>query len=259
MLTNYKNIKDVKIEYTPTGFDFIDSAMGGGLVSGSMLGISGEPGAGKSTLITQIASKMVNQGGRVLYVSGEEGASKQKKRIQRLKATINNPDNLDYMTPTNGVCSVEEVIQHDKNNRYDFIFIDSLQKLSTTEHQKDSMLKAVIKLYQYLQDNQHITIITIVQSTKDGKIAGSQKIKHELDALLMINNFVNADGVSYKRQITYKKNRDGKTDVFYPVKLGAYGLEDKKEPIIINDETVQEVQGFKKRTPGEWVKFIITC
>src|SRR5438067_13904331 len=61
-------------EARPTGIGELDRVLSGGLVPGSVTLLGGEPGVGKSTLLTQVAAAMANAGGRVLYVSAEESS-----------------------------------------------------------------------------------------------------------------------------------------------------------------------------------------
>jgi DNA repair protein RadA/Sms len=67
-----------------TGYDEVDRVLGGGLVSGSVVLLSGEPGIGKSTLLMQICGKLAALGQKILYVSGEESPGQLKMRARRL-------------------------------------------------------------------------------------------------------------------------------------------------------------------------------
>src|SRR3970040_1888215 len=69
---------------TSTGIGEFDRVLGGGIVPGSLILIGGEPGAGKSTLVTQVAARVAAGGRKVLYASGEESARQTRMRAERL-------------------------------------------------------------------------------------------------------------------------------------------------------------------------------
>src|SRR5437867_11258815 len=71
-----------------TGSAEFDRVLGGGLVSGSLVLVGGEPGVGKSTLLLQVSQLLQEQGQRVLYVSGEESAQQIKMRAERLSSQV---------------------------------------------------------------------------------------------------------------------------------------------------------------------------
>ena len=80
-----------------TGIDEFDRVLGGGIVKGSLVLLSGDPGIGKSTILLQICQNLGNIGQKILYVSGEESANQIKLRANRLGVTTDNffhPQNI---------------------------------------------------------------------------------------------------------------------------------------------------------------------
>ncbi|MDR2354535.1 MAG: AAA family ATPase, partial [Deltaproteobacteria bacterium] len=75
-------------ERIPTGLSELDRVLGGGMVSGGVILLSGEPGVGKSTLLLQAASNIAKHRGRLLYVTGEESASQVRLRAERLNLKL---------------------------------------------------------------------------------------------------------------------------------------------------------------------------
>jgi DNA repair protein RadA/Sms len=82
-------IKATSLERLKTGISEIDRVLGGGLVPGSLVLLSGEPGIGKSTLVAQIANA-VGKNYETIYVSGEESATQVKARLTRLECDLKN-------------------------------------------------------------------------------------------------------------------------------------------------------------------------
>ncbi|MGZ5499430.1 MAG: ATPase domain-containing protein, partial [Candidatus Aminicenantales bacterium] len=80
----YKDIQDIPRQRLGVGIEDLNKVLGGGLVSGSLVLIGGEPGIGKSTLMLQVAKEMAVDDALVLYVSGEESLEQIKLRGDRL-------------------------------------------------------------------------------------------------------------------------------------------------------------------------------
>ena len=106
-----------------TGLSELDRVLGGGLVTGSVVLLSGEPGIGKSTLLMQI-SDALGESRRVLYVSGEESGGQLKMRAKRLGV---GGKNLYILTETN----IERILDEAKKIKPDTIIVDSVQTVYT--------------------------------------------------------------------------------------------------------------------------------
>ena len=106
---------------TDTGLSELDRVLGGGLVTGSVVLLSGEPGIGKSTLLMQI-SDALGQDRTVLYVSGEESGGQLKLRAKRLGVT---GERLYILTETN----LENILEEAKAIKPDVMILDSIQTI----------------------------------------------------------------------------------------------------------------------------------
>jgi hypothetical protein len=133
--------------------------------------IHGKSGEGKSTFAVQFANYLAENFGLVMYISGEEGFSKTMK-----DKIVNN----DAESPNLFIAdlhSYQEVINFLKPNKYNFIFIDSLDNMRIGAAE----LKELRKIYS------NSALITISQSTKDGKIRGSNEILHDSDIAVQVS------------------------------------------------------------------------
>ena len=102
-----------------TGIQELNRVLGGGIVSGSAVLLSGEPGIGKSTLLMQISGKLCPKN-KVLYVSGEESGSQIKLRAKRLGVS---PDNLYILIETN----IDKILAQVESIKPDIVIVDSIQ------------------------------------------------------------------------------------------------------------------------------------
>jgi hypothetical protein len=136
------------------------------------LAVHGKPGEGKSTFCIQFADYLAHNFGYVVYVSGEEGFSK----TLRDKVVNNKIDNPSlYFADIN---SYEEITAEIPDNKFHFIFIDSL----------DTLRIDATRLHELREHYPQSAFITISQSTKDGKMRGSQEIIHDADITVKVEN-----------------------------------------------------------------------
>src|SRR5680860_1872311 len=114
-----KNIKSSSWHRLTTGLEEVDRVLGGGVVPGSLVLLSGEPGIGKSTLVAQIAGGPASKLA-VIYASGEESAAQVKSRLDRLNCNL---EKLRFISETN----VEKIVAAAKVAKPDILIVDSIQ------------------------------------------------------------------------------------------------------------------------------------
>ena len=205
-----------------TGLSELDRVLGGGLVKGSLILISGDPGIGKSTILLQIC-EYLGQNLRILYVSGEESARQIKLRAGRLG--VSSP-NLRILSETD----VQLVVEHIRTEKPDIVMIDSIQTMNFTDlnsspgsvTQVRECTNAILRCSKAMD----IPAILVGHVNKDGAIAGPKVLEHIVDAVLYFEG---------DRQMTYRilravKNRYGSTNEIGVFDMGENGLRQIENP-----------------------------
>lgn len=167
-----------KFDRVQSGIDEFDTVLGGGIVRGSLVLIGGDPGIGKSTLLTQVSAHLA-QNHKVLYVSAEESCSQVKMRCERLGL---NSDNLLLLNET---CL--EDIQNSVGD-CQFVVIDSIQAvytetLSSAAGSVGQVRECAAQLMRTAKAN-NVAFFIIGHVTKEGAIAGPKVLEHIMDTVL---------------------------------------------------------------------------
>lgn len=203
---------------TPDGE--LNRVLGGGIVSGSLVLIGGQPGIGKSTLLLQVA---LNVPAKILYVSGEESEEQIKMRAQRIGEQTSN---CFILTETN----VTKILNHAQELKPDLVVIDSIQTLvspyiDSTPGSVSQVRECAGELQRFAKE-EHIPVFIIGHITKEGSIAGPKLLEHIVDAVLQFEG---------DRNYTYRilrtiKNRFGSTDEMGIYEMQANGLREVSNP-----------------------------
>jgi DNA repair protein RadA/Sms len=208
-----------EIEEAPrivSGIGELDRATGGGFVRGSALLVGGDPGIGKSTLLTQAAAALARQGHRIIYVSGEEAVAQIRLRAQRLGAA-SAPVELAAET------NVEDILATiGEGRRPDLVILDSIQTLWTdladsapgTVTQVRASAQAMIRYAK----STGAAVVLVGHVTKEGQIAGPRVVEHMVDGVL----YFEGEGGHHYRILRTVKNRFGPTD-----EIGVFEMSDK--------------------------------
>lgn len=204
-----------------TGMSEMDRILGGGMVSGSLILLGGEPGVGKSTLALQLALALKQT--KILYVSGEESEEQISLRAQRLKGT--NP--LCYVLSET---ELESILTHSENIKPGLIIIDSIQTMSTGMLESSAgsvsqVRECAAQLLKYSKIT-GIPIFLIGHITKDGTLAGPKVLEHIVDVVLYFegdNNYV-------YRILRSVKNRFGSTSELGIFEMVEAGLKEVSNP-----------------------------
>ncbi|MBP3856690.1 MAG: DNA repair protein RadA [Ruminiclostridium sp.] len=205
-----------------TGSAELDRVLGGGLVAGSLVLLSGDPGIGKSTLLLQMCSHLEKRG-KVLYVSGEESERQIKLRADRLSV---RGENL-YLLSDNDCEAINAAIIEEKP---DVCIIDSIQTMQITEISSAqgsiTQVRECTTVFMQTAKRYGIPIIIVGHVNKDGGIAGPKVLEHIVDTVL---TFEGDKQLSY-RILRAAKNRFGSTNEIGVFRMSEKGLEEVSNP-----------------------------
>lgn len=205
-----------------TGLSELDRVLGGGIVKGSLILMSGDPGIGKSTMLLQIC-QYLGERYRILYVSGEESARQIKLRAARLQV---GSENLLLLTETN----LQAVLEHIRLEKPDLVIIDSIQTMNHTELSSSpgsvTQVRECTNGLMQVAKSLEIPTIIVGHVNKDGAIAGPKVLEHIVDAVLYFEG---------DRHMTYRilravKNRYGSTNEIGVFNMTQRGLEQVDNP-----------------------------
>lgn len=208
-----------------------DRVLGGGIVKGSIILVAGDPGIGKSTLLTQIAINIPKS----LYVAGEESAQQIKLRVDRLKPK----GNLSVLNETD----VDVILATIDKTSPSLVVVDSIQTLETSDLAgvagSVGQVRESAHRLQKLAKARHIPILLVGHVTKEGTVAGPKTLEHLVDVVLSLEG----DPTNNFRILRGAKNRFGATDEVGIFEMGDFGMIEVKNPSKIFLETRQSGPG----------------
>lgn len=214
-----KGMKAAKVPRTPTGIGELDRVLGGGLVPGSLILFSGEPGIGKSTLLLQAAARLRG----TLYVSGEESAEQVAMRFERLG--LEDAD-LAFLAETD----IATVLATLEKERPAFAVIDSIQTLSSPDIESETgsvtQIRAATARLMEFAKRSGVPVMVVGQVTKDGAVAGPKTLEHLVDVVVSFEG----DRSSNYRLLRTTKNRFGATEEVGVFEMAANGLREVPNP-----------------------------
>ncbi|NMA74173.1 MAG: DNA repair protein RadA [Bacteroidales bacterium] len=217
-LTEISTEKDQRIDMKDNE---LNRVLGGGLVSGSLTLLGGDPGIGKSTLALQSALRLNSL--KVLYISGEESARQIKLRANRLQ---DQSDNLYIICET----TLDNIFAYIKQEKPDLVIIDSIQTISNPLIESSpgsiSQIRECTTAFLQLAKQTHIPIILIGHITKDGSIAGPKSLEHIVDTVLQFEG----DQHYMYRILRSIKNRFGSTSELGIYEMRQDGLHEVANP-----------------------------
>ena len=205
-----------------TPFEEFDRVLGGGLIKGEVVLITGSPGIGKSTFLLQLSQEYAKIG-NVFYVSGEESPRQIKQRAERVNV---KSENLYILNDTN-IEKIESVILRDKPK---VVVVDSIQTLysenvNSIPGSVTQIRETTLKIIEIAKKNE-IAFYIVGHVTKDGKLAGPKLLEHMVDAVLQIEGEEN----NYYRIIRSIKNRYGSTNEISIFDMKENGISEVKNP-----------------------------
>ncbi len=208
-----------------TGIEEFDRVLGGGIVPGSLVLIGGEPGIGKSTLLSQVADKLSGVYGKVLYVSGEESARQIKLRGERLGI---NPAGLFLLSET----SLEKIFIEIDRLEPQAVIIDSVQTIFSDKLESApgsvSQVREVAGQFLMLAKNLTVPVFLIGHVTKEGTIAGPKALEHIVDTVI----YFEGERHHNHRILRAAKNRFGAANelgIFEMTSTGLVGVPNPSE------------------------------
>jgi DNA repair protein RadA/Sms len=198
----------------PTGVDELDRVLGGGIVSGAVVLLAGEPGVGKSTLLLDVASRAATSARTVLYITGEESAAQVRMRAERIGA-------LRPRLLLAAETDLATVLGHVDAIGPDLLVVDSVQTIASDAVDGSagnvSQVREVAASLIRVAKARSMATVLVGHVTKDGGIAGPRVLEHLVDVVCQFEG----DRQSRLRMVRAVKNRYGPTD-----EVGCFDLSD---------------------------------
>lgn len=226
----------------PFGIGELDRVLGGGLVSGSLSLIGGDPGVGKSTILLAALHALASRGIRVLYVSAEESARQVRLRAERLGTLSPNLYLLAETDLDAALLAITDVKPR-------VVVLDSVQTLvqpaSNGVAGSITQVREVATAAMRYSKSKDVAIFLVGHVTKDGNLAGPRALEHLVDTVL----YLEGDGSTGLRILRSSKNRFGST--------GEIGMFEMRESGLVEvpDASARLLEERAVGAPGT----VVTC
>jgi len=223
-------------ERLPLPISEFNRVLGGGLVTGSLVLIGGDPGIGKSTLLLQVSARLAQEKGKVVYVSGEETSHQIKLRSKRLGVS---GEGLYLLAETD----LEVALSQIERLQPSLVVVDSIQAVCLPE--LEAVMGSITQVRECTQRLMHwaklsgVPVFIAGHVTKDGAIAGPRVLEHIVDVVL----YLEGEPFSAYRLLRGVKNRFGSTNEVGVFEMTERGLMEVENPSLAflsqrGDETV---------------------
>jgi DNA repair protein RadA/Sms len=221
----------------PSGIGEFDRVLGGGIVPGAAILLSGEPGVGKSTLLLEVASRAAARGMRVLYVSAEESVNQVKMRATRTGAL---QPTLFLAAETDLAIILGQIEQVDPQ----LVIVDSVQTVASSTSEGlaggPAQVREVASTLIRVSKDRNLPVLLVGHVTKDGTIAGPRLLEHLVDVVLQFEG----DRQTALRFVRSQKNRFGPTDEVGCFEMTGDGIAEVADPSgLFLSRTRQPVSG----------------
>lgn len=217
-ITNLNDIDTNEEIRFSTKISELDRVLGGGIVPSSIVLVGGQPGIGKSTLLTQSAYNVSLEDKKVLYASSEESLTQLKLRLDRLGL---KGGNILVLSNTN----IEQIIESAKENKIDLLIIDSIQTVKSENIPSApgtiTQVRECTNTLMNFAKATNTSIFLVGHITKQGTIAGPKTIEHMVDTVMYFENEANSD----LRILRLSKNRFGSSEEIGVFEMTNKGLE----------------------------------
>lgn len=238
-VTKLSSVTALEEERISCGIGEFDRVLGGGIVTGSLVLVGGDPGIGKSTLLLQSAMKL-SKSCTVFYVSGEESEKQIKMRADRLAC---KPGNMSLYCETD----IDSILSAAEELKPDIMIIDSIQtvyceEISSVPGSISQVRECCMMLMKYAKQS-GTAVFIVGHVTKEGTIAGPRILEHMVDCVLY---FEGERHQSY-RILRAVKNRFGSTNEIGVFEMEGDGLHEVENP------SAAMLMGRPENAPGSAV------
>jgi len=207
-----------------TGLREVDRVLGGGVVEGSLILLSGDPGIGKSTLLLKIAEGIAAQNQRVLYTSSEESLAQLSLRVERLKI-----QKSPHFFLFSADC-FDDLVEQLFTLKPQVVVVDSIQNLGKRESEclpgSVGMLRELSAAFLEMAKKENVAFFLVGHVTKEGFVAGPKTLEHFVDVVL----YLEGDPQRPLRMIRGMKNRFGSTQEVGILEMQEEGLVEILDP-----------------------------